>query len=415
MNEINNRSYGWLVVTTMFFATAVTSIIMIAPAPFIQEIARTMSNLSVGKAANITMTVFNISLAVAGILGGPLLDKFGVIKVYITGLSLISIGTLLTPFIGSSTEGIVIIRILQALGAGPVLVSSFPVAALYLPPKYRGLLFAAQGLAVSAGVKIGISLVPKISEATGGNWQTAIAWLTPFSILCLLLSIITALCLKQNREERRTKETNALTELKFFLSSAAIWVVFGCIGIAACVNSLFNVSFSNTIHGNGNFLPATMIYLELVIFILAIIGSFVGVLIAELLCKGNERPAAFSGFLLAAISIFLVGLPFTALNQNLYIIFSCTAFFTLSFILPLTSGFITKYYPKNITGTLGGLTCIPSMVAIASTTYIMTTPPNIYMLGAISVIGVIIAIFLKPVKQVYSNNPGSQISLSAGG
>jgi MFS family permease len=356
------------------------------------------------------MTVFNISLAAAGISGGLLLDRFGVIKVYITGLSLISIGTLLTPFIGSSTEGIIVTRILQALGTGPVLVSSFPIAALYLAPKYRSLLFAAQGLAVIIGIKIGMTLVPKIFQTTG-NWQTAIGWLTPFIILCLLLSVIIAFhWKKQTGQTPRTKETKALREIKSALSGSAIWVVMGCIAIAACVNSLFNVNFSNTIHGNGNFLPAKMIYLELVISILAIIGSFVGVLIAELLCKGNERPAVLSGFLLAAVSIFLVGIPFTALNQNLYIIFSCTAFFTLAFILPLTSGFITKYYPKHITGTLGGLTIIPSMVATACVAFITTQLPSVYILAAISVIGVIIAIFLKPIKQVDSNNPDLQIS-----
>jgi len=65
----------------------------------------------------------------------------------------------------------------------------------------------------------------------------------------------------------------------------------------------------------------------------------------------------------------------------------------------LTSGFITKYYPEHITGTLGGLTVIPSMIATACAAFITTMLPNVYIMGAISVIGVIIAIFLKPIKQ----------------
>jgi len=85
----------------------------------------------------------------------------------------------------------------------------------------------------------------------------------------------------------------------------------------------------------------------------------------------------------------------------------CGCAFFSAFISPLLLGYIAKYYPEQITGTLGGLACgigifagfvgpMVSGTAMQASGYAMSL--NI-MLG-IAAIGAITAIFLKPVKKM---------------
>jgi MFS family permease len=82
MSEGINPGFRWLVLVTMFVVTAITSVFLIAPAPLLAEIMKTMPQLSPVRAIFIIMAIFNIFVGVAVVLGGPLLDKFGVMKVY---------------------------------------------------------------------------------------------------------------------------------------------------------------------------------------------------------------------------------------------------------------------------------------------------------------------------------------------
>ena len=142
-----------------------------------------------GQITFITMSIFNIFVIVSAILGGPFLDKFGVMKAYIGGLIIIGIGALLTPFMGSSFEGMIFIRILQGLGTGPIMVSVIPIAARYFPPKQRSIIIVLQGLAVLLGIEFGLVFIPWIFHLTN-SWQTSLAWLAPISILGLIFSFI---------------------------------------------------------------------------------------------------------------------------------------------------------------------------------------------------------------------------------
>ncbi len=82
MNEGINPGFRWLVLVTMVVVTAITSILLIAPAPLIGEMLKTMPQLSVEQVVFMTMSIFDIFVAVAAILGGLLLDKLGFMKVY---------------------------------------------------------------------------------------------------------------------------------------------------------------------------------------------------------------------------------------------------------------------------------------------------------------------------------------------
>jgi MFS family permease len=229
MSETTTPSFRWLTLTTMLVVSAITYIFIIR-----------VSHLSI-QLVFIAIIIFSISLAVASILGGTLLDKFGVMKVYIVGLIIIGIGALLTPFIGSSSGGMIFIRILHGLGTGPIIVSAVPIAARYFPLKLRSFIIALQGLAFLLGIRIGIFLISRIFQATQ-NLQTIMAWLAPICILGLIFSFIAASSEKKLEEEISKTKTLFKKDIITSLLKPVTWVVIACLAIYVSIeDSIYNI------------------------------------------------------------------------------------------------------------------------------------------------------------------------------
>jgi MFS family permease len=407
MNEEINPGFRWLVLVTMFVVTATTSIFLIAPAPLIGEMIRTMPGLSAGQVVLMTMTSFNIFAAVSAILGGILVDKFGFVKFYIGGLIIIGIGALLTPFIGSSSWGIILIRSLQGIGTGPIMVAILPIAARYFPVKLRSLIIVIQGLAVSLGISLGLIFIPRIFQATQ-NVQTPMAWLSPICILGLIFSFIVALSEKRPEEELSGIKIPFKEDIMTALSNPVTWVVFACLSVQAWFYQAFSDLIPTYLNaatpaglGYDQGIEGTLMSAASWIFIC---GGFIGVLITEKFLKGNARPVVLAGFVLGAI--FLIFIPAMASNHMILGISVCAISFFSAFVTPQASGYIAKYYPKHITGTLSGLTGISAFAGIAGPMVSSTALQNsggfqlpFAIMVSVAVIGAIIAIFLKPVKE----------------
>jgi hypothetical protein len=130
------------------------------------------------------------------------------------------------------------------------------------------------------------------------------------------------------------------------------------------------------------------------------------VLITERFLKGNARPVILSGFVLVAIFIYLFSILAVASNYEVLRIYVYAISFFLGFIGVQALGYIAKYYPKHIIGTISGL-IIGINILLGSTmlaiiyAYMKTGKYHMSfnLMVAISVIGAIIAIFLKPVKE----------------
>jgi len=392
----------------MFVVTATTSIFLIAPAPLIGEMIRTTPGLSAGQVVLMTMTSFNIFAAVSAILGGILIDRFGFVKFYIGGLIIIGVGALLTPFIGSSSWGIIFIRSLQGIGTGPIMVSILPIAARYFPVKLRSLIIVIQGVAVSLGIALGLIFIPRIFQATQ-NVQTPMAWLSPICILGLIFSFIVALRLKQSEDEKPRTKALFKEDIMTALSNPVTWVAFACLA----VHAWFYQAFSDLIPIYLNTpSPAGLGYDQGIAGTLMsaaswimIFGAFIGVLITEKFLRGNARPVVLAGFVLGAIFICLINVPALASNHMILGICVCAISFFTSFISPLALGYIAKYYPKHITGTIGGLTGISSFAGMAGPTVsaiamqISGYRMAFSIMVGVAVIGALIALFLKPVKE----------------
>ena len=135
--DISYPRYRWFVLLTLCVVTVATSVIMISPAPLIGIIAKHLK-LDLGVTTGALMGGFNLALAVSCIVGGFLCDRFGLVKVYIWGSLLMILPTLALPYWGDTFGGVMLIRVLQAFGVGPILASVAAVAALWFPPSNEG-------------------------------------------------------------------------------------------------------------------------------------------------------------------------------------------------------------------------------------------------------------------------------------
>ena len=189
MDEIIYPKFRWYIFFTMIIVTATTSMALIAPASVMSKLFGAMPGVDPGQVVWVTMGIFNFFLGIAALLGGYLLDRLGPFKIFIGGLILIMIGSFLMPIIGHTYIGMLLIRLLQGFGTGPVMAASIPVAASYFPENERSIATGAQGFAVSLGIIIGLQVFPRIAAASGDVFG-ALRILSYVGIIGIVLSII---------------------------------------------------------------------------------------------------------------------------------------------------------------------------------------------------------------------------------
>lgn len=358
MGEIIYTKFRWFVLVTSTIVTAITAMAMICPSPLIGPIQKSMPNLSLGQVTYVTMFYFNFFVAVASLFGGFLLDKFGLVKVYIGGLITISIGSLLVPFIGDSYYGMLLIRLLQGCGTGPIMAAGAYIAASYFPFNERGMAIGAVGVAVSGGSFLAFILFPRIFVATG-SWVVALTWLAPISIIGIILSVILAFGPKPPEEEKVTAEEPDKGDFKAALHIPVTWVAIACVVMLAWIYQAFMDLTPNYLGyappvglGKGVVVAGNIFALVQIIYM---VGAMTGGIITDKILKGNGRPMLLTGFLMGGIFGFLIKFSFITGNTTLLTVCLVLAGFFYSFVIPQALGYLAKYYPRHITGKLGGL------------------------------------------------------------
>jgi MFS transporter, DHA2 family, multidrug resistance protein len=210
-------------------------------------------------------------------------DRVGFQKVYRMGQCLFLAATLLLFFV-QSLRGLIIVRLLQALGGAAALsVTAAFIRTLY-PPNQLG-----RGLAINSVL---ISIAAAIAPTTGGfilvnfPWQVSFAAAAPFIVVSLLLG----------KSTRPTLGLNKAFDVKAaVLCTISIGSIFGGIELG--------------VHGNA-VAPATL-------WVLAGLMSGVALFRHE---KGNSRPVFpidlltnpfFSRAFAAAVATFMASMVFT--------------------------------------------------------------------------------------------------------
>ena len=414
--SIQYPPFRWFVLFTLCIVTASSAMIMISPTTLIEVISETMGR-SRGEASGITMGVFNLCMAIGAIVGGILIDRFGVIRVWITSLILLILGVALVPIIGDTASGMTTIRIIQGCGTGPIMATIVTVAAQWFPMHERGIVTGIQGFSVSLGIAVGFSTAPRLFTFTG-DWQAALAWLNVGNLIAMILTIIVALGPKAPVDHLAnidgSKSNNR--DFKLALLQVATWAGIACGFMNSWEYQAFNDLIPNYLAANSpvglGLGPVGAGNLMLACTIAYMIGSIMSGIISEKFFNGSSKPVIMMGFLVSAVFAFCI--KFSPITSNQYILILCLIMigFFAAVVNPQVCAFIAKNYPEHLSGKLAGLAMalfgFGATIGISAGSYALHTTGiyqmSINLVTAAAIAGLIAAFALNPPEIFRSGN-----------
>lgn len=399
-----HTKFRWFVALVMFIVTASTSLLLIAPVTVVGSIAQS-SGMAPPTIITIAMSTFNLFIVAAVMLGGMLVDKFGVNKIYIGGLLLAIAGNLIGLAAGNSPVGLFASRALQGLGTGPIMVSVAVLSHQWFKENEHGIVAGLQGMAVSVGIAAGFLLVPRLVEASGGNWTQSYLTLSAINALGIVLTFAVMLgpkpAVAQHAGGAAPEDASAAPPEKFKMLQPLVIVgglcFFGGTWLQQSVNSIGS-SFIGEELQMGQLAGADLMFYYAIAFA---IGSPISGFISGMLLKGKKDnlvlAAAFA--ISAVFSYLIVNWTDTAGLIACLIVLGVFQ----SFVNPVVMSFITKSYPPHIIGRVAGFSMTFSFVAgilspiACSWIYNITKTYSasfLFMVG-VSVVGILLGLKLK--------------------
>jgi MFS family permease len=351
----------------------------------------------------------NLSTAVFALLGGVVVDKLGVAKTWVLCDVAIIIGSLLVPIIGNTVSGLVVARVIQAAGIGPVLGSIASCCAQWFKYKGRAYVAAVQGFSVSIGMAIALLYGPAFLKISG-SWQGALAWTALPNVIGLILAAI-IIASRNKSPVLHWMETaaNGRSDFRKALGGLTICVLV----LMAFIDCWLQIAFQDMAPGYyaakmplglglgpmgaGSLLTYAPMALA--------VGTLVAPIVTERIFGGNATPTISITLVLSAVFVFLVRM--LKVDQTaLLIIVPCGILFFAGFVNPTIFGYIAKHYPGSIAGKLGGLAMgvgvFGSVIGIgvsagllhAFSSYI----PSMNAMGIVSVVGALVALGIRKPK-----------------
>ena len=424
MNDVAYTKYRWFILISLCVVQATAVMALVSPATIIGEISGTIG-IDMGMTTQITMVAVQAIIGISAFFGGGAVDHFGPYRVW-TGCSFIFIiASFLVPVLGDTLWGMLLIRSMQGIAAGPVMSTIPLVAAQWFPPQERGIVIGFQGATVPLGAIISLNFVPFVFRKTG-SWQAALAWMSVFFILSLIFSLIVSLGPKPpEKDVTLHPDSSGVNEgdiIKAFRLPAT-WAALLCGLWFSWDVRIFNDVITNYLAvappvgaGLG---PAgaggVMSGVNAVFIFTAMVSGFM----LEKVFRGRLRALVLLGFLLPSILWFSIKFP--AIHSNLLVLSACMwiGAFGIALVSPLITTFFAKNYPEGIMGKLGGLMIVFNQIgifigmAVGSLSLTITGRYDIaiYLVGAGAFMGFLSAFLLKEPK-VFSGEQPSRLPLS---
>jgi len=430
VTEGRYKPFRWFILATLVVVVAVQAVALITPAPLIGEIIAT-TGLQPGQVTWMTMGTWNLFVAIAAILGGPLIDKFGFKWMYIFGMVMIGIGWLLMPAIGHSFMGMTTARAIQAIGGGPIMGAGVYVSATCFPAKERAMVNGVLGAAMGLGIMAGLNLGPA-SMVAAGDWAVGLSNLWPLAVLGIVMTIVCMVGPKVAPESANlaniddSANASNLALYKKAILLPLTWIATACVVIA----SWFNQAYNDMTPGYLALEPPVGLGLGATgagsIASLAQIGNIVGCLvvgvIVERVFKGKARAALMVAFAAMAVGAGLLLVPGINSSQTILTVVMMVTVFFLGWINASALGWIAKNYPAEITGKLGGMAqgigifgglagVAAGSAALQATGYYVVST---FIMVGVALGGVVVAFFMQTHKHQKIEGSASETVVSSG-
>lgn len=404
----------WMILLTLCIDTAITNMVLIAPAPLMGPISQSLG-VNLGQATGAMMGTFNLFVGISCIIGGWLLDKLGPIRVWLGCLCLMIISLVLGSLDGISINDLIVLRAIQGIATGPIMASAASVAANWFPMKERGIVTGLQGMSVGLGVAIGFVVAPKLFQLTG-VWTETIAWLSIFCLAGLVLTLAVAHKIKAS-PNYIMQPTNApvvadASDLKLALRKPITWAAVGCVLWMSWLFQGFNdlvpgyIAIPRPIGlGLGPMVAGQdMMALQVAFMFGAIFSGF----IVEKVFQGRSKSAVITGFVVFALLALSLKLPFVTTNESILMLVLMVTGFFQALVNPTTFSFIAKNYPEHLTGRIGGLAqglgIFGGAAGVFAGAYALDTTGLYYVsltiVIVVAMIGALFAVGLNPIKSI---------------
>jgi MFS family permease len=419
-------NYRWYVLAVQCVTTVALSMLMISPAPLMGVISKSL-HMELGAATASMMASYQVALCMFCIIGGFICDRYGLVFTFLAGSIVYTVPTLLFPLVGDSLPGIVIVRILQACGAGPIMAATSAVAALWFPPAQRAVVIGVQGAMVTLGVAVGFVAGPALF-ASLGNWPAAMAWQSAGGLVSIVLCVIFAFGPKPPQVaeiESCSPAASVNNDFKLAMRQPVSWVgllvIFMVCWVFQGFNDLTPGYFALDKPVGVGYGPMTAGKLMSWVQVAFILGSIATGFALEKVFKGNIRSAISVGYVLFAVAAITILFP--GVFGNMVVLVACLglAGFFLAWVMPNALAFVAKYYPPHISGKLVGLWMGVGLFGgtfgiLGGATALSHTGnyhASIVIVSIVALIGLVITQFLKPPK-VFCATDSERASLDSG-
>jgi EmrB/QacA subfamily drug resistance transporter len=176
------RRLRWVILGALLIGTATgtlgNSLVNVALPAIMDHFA-----LDVGT-ATWAVTTYILFFAVTMPLFGRLGDMYGYKRAYLIGMSVFAIGSLLAPF-ARSFPVLILLRVIQGSGNGPILPAVMAVVGTLFPPSERGRAMGTWALVNSAFHAVGPPLGGFLTQYFG--WQSIFVSYLPLCVAALVL------------------------------------------------------------------------------------------------------------------------------------------------------------------------------------------------------------------------------------
>jgi EmrB/QacA subfamily drug resistance transporter len=133
---------------------------------------------------NWVMNGFILTAAILSVPFGRACDIHGRKKIFVYGIVVFTVGSLLCS-LAPSAIALIIFRVIQGIGTAMIFVTALAIITSVFPPKERGKAIGINVAAVYVGMSLGPVLGGLITQYLG--WRSLFALMVPFGILVLLL------------------------------------------------------------------------------------------------------------------------------------------------------------------------------------------------------------------------------------
>lgn len=417
-NELKYPGFRWFMMLTVAYGYLVIGVLLIAPATIVGIIAKEMS-ITVGQSSMITMGTYTLAAAVAAILLGVFIDRFGVPKIITVGSIIVVAAALATPFVGHTPGGLAITRIMLGLGGAPIAACCATVAARWFPEHERAIFAGVQGAGVSIGIALGFVIVPQLIHALNGNWLATIGWLSIGPIITLGMCVVTIFVPEPKfhlTAQARVDSAASGSEFGLTVRQSAFYVGIACFAAFCWIMNAFNDLTPGYIAispptGLG-FGPAAAGQSMMFVQIGMILGSIATGFIFEKIFRGRVRPILAIGFLAAAVCMLSVKFEPVHQNRGTLSLALFLAGFFQSFTIPVMAAYIARHYPASVSGRVYGISfgmgIIGSALGVSvGSTFLHFTgnyQMSILVVFIVAVLGCVAALGLNPPKAFRSVN-----------